>query len=281
MAITKRIIVLFLVLFVLIQFSDIWVDASSSVPIEKKTPVITAKSAIVMEMESGKILYAKEAFDPLYPASMTKLLTAILLIEHTRPDDLITVSQNAARQPKSKLGLRKGETITAKQALQALLIRSSNDVATAIAEHIAGSEAAFSALMNKRCMELGLRQVYFVTPNGLHDIDHKISAHNMACIMRYAFHYPEIREAIATKSFLYKNRTLYNTNRLLGYKTPEGVILGGKTGFTFSAGYCLVEVMETPDHTHRISVVMGTPNKMRMYRDTLTLLSYPFKETHS
>jgi D-alanyl-D-alanine carboxypeptidase len=183
-AIMKRISVLCLVFFVILQCSNMGVHASPSVPREKKMPVISAKSAIVMELESGKILYEKEAFVPHYPASLTKVLTAILLVEHTNPDDVLTVSQNAARQPKSKLGLRKGETITAKQALQALLIRSSNDVATAIAEHIAGSEAAFSALMNKRCMELGLRQVYFVTPNGLPDIDHKISAHNMACIMR-------------------------------------------------------------------------------------------------
>jgi D-alanyl-D-alanine carboxypeptidase len=276
----KRFFPFFLAFLLIFSWTGVTADASAS-PAQKKMPPISAKAAVVMEMESGRILYAKDAYTPLYPASMTKLLTALLLVEHTQPDDRLPVSQHAARQPKSKLGLRPGETITAKEALQALLIRSANDVATVIAEHIAGSEPAFSALMNKRCMELGLRQVYFVTPNGLPDLDHKISAQNMACIMRYAFHYPEIREVLATRSFVYKNRTLYNTNRLLGYQTPEGVILGGKTGFTFSAGYCLVEVMETPKHTHRISVVMGAPNKTRMYRDTLTLLSYPFQDISS
>lgn len=274
-------VVSFLILVLFLQTFAVSAYASSPSGSGKKLPVISAKSAIVMEMESGKILYEKDAYHPLYPASMTKLLTAILLVENTKPDDRLTISQHASRQPKSKLGIRAGETINAREALHALLMRSSNDVATAIAEHVAGSEAAFSALMNKRCREFGLWQTHFVTPNGLHDMDHKISARDMAYMMRYAYHYPEIREVLSTKSFTYKNRTLYNTNRLLGYKTPEGVILGGKTGFTFSAGYCLVEIMETQNHTHRISVVMGTPNKTRMYRDTITLLSHPFVGTSS
>lgn len=265
--------------FLLLCISFMHLGVFSTLAAGKKSMrPLSAKAAVVMEMESGKILFARDAYRPLYPASMTKLLTAILLVEHTRPEERILISQHAARQPKVRLGLRPGDSLTAQEALNALLLRSANDVATAIAEHVAGSEEAFSQLMNKRCLEMGLWQARFVTPNGLHSIDHMVSAYDMARIMRFAFHYPEIRETLGAKSANCRNRTIYNTNRLLGYETPEGKILGGKTGFTLPAGYCLVEVMETKQHTHRISVVMGEPNKGRMYQDTLTLLSNPFSQ---
>lgn len=250
------------------------ISSRSSVP---QAPHVNAKAAIVYDATSGQVLLDKSADVPLYPASTTKLMTAILLVKHTAPTDEIYVSKRATRQPKVRLGLTPGTTLSADEALRALLMKSANDVAYAVAESIGGSQEGFSRMMNVEARLLGCRNTSFVTPNGLHHLDHKTSAHDIAIILAEAVRYPRIVEAMQTKSATIAGKTIHNGNRLMYvHPTPFGTVIGGKTGFTSKAMYCLAFAVKQHGHV-RISVVLGAPRKSLMYSETRRLLQWSNK----
>jgi D-alanyl-D-alanine carboxypeptidase len=238
---------------------------------------INAKAAVVLDAASGKLLYEKNPDEPLYPASTTKLMTAILLVTHTHPQDPIYVGPDAARQARVRLGLRPGTTITADEALHAILMKSANDVAYAIAQTVGGSEQGFARMMNFQARLIGCRNTSFVTPNGLHDDEHMSSARDIALILREAIRYPAIVKAMQTKEYAAGGKPFRNGNRLIYLEhSTFGNIIGGKTGFTSKAMYCLAFAAEQPDGV-RISVVLGAPRKSAMYRETRRLLEYAYR----
>lgn len=235
---------------------------------------INAKAAIVMDVPSHRVLYAKNADLPLYPASTTKLMTAVLLVTYLRPTDPVYVSQAAAHQHKVRFGLRPGTVLTADQALHALLMKSANDVAYAVAETVGGSQLGFARMMNLKARLIGCTRTNFVTPNGLHDDAHKTTVHDVALILAEALQHPEIVRAMQTRHYTIAGRTIRNGNRLLYVERSSfGEIIGGKTGYTSKAMYCLA--FGARQHGRlRVSVVLGAPRKSAMYRETRRLLEF-------
>lgn len=203
---------------------------------------VSAKAAILIEAGSGRVLFEHNA-DVRYPmASTTKIMTALIAIEHCSMDEIVTAGKNASGVEGTSIYLSEGEQLPMRQMLQGLMLRSGNDAAVAIAEHIAGDVKSFAQLMNARADMLGADAV-FVTPNGLDASGHGASARAMALIAREAMTQPVFRELVSTQEAVIPwvdneySRVLRNKNKLLsGYEGATGI----KTGFTSKAGRCLV-----------------------------------------
>jgi len=254
-------------------------------------PVINAKAAILYEAKSGEILFEQNADAQLYPASTTKLMTAIVALEQGNPDDVVTVSEQAiAGLPErgSSVFLAAGEQMPFLDMLKYLLISSGNDAANALAEHVAGSTDAFVALMNAKAAELGCTGTHFANPHGLHDDDHYTTAHDMLLIARHALDNPTIAEIVALPQTKIaptnkhpNESTLTTTNHLISkikqseYYYPSAI--GVKTGFTTPAGYCLVAAAVNGELTY-ISVVLGgakaEDGSLGSFTETIKLLDY-------
>lgn len=233
---------------------------------------INAKAAVVLDARSGTLLYKKQADEPMYPASTTKLMTAILLVTHLRPDDEVYVGSQAAHEPKVRLGLKPGTELTADAALNAIMMKSANDVAYAVAQTVGGSQEGFARMMNLKARLIGCTHTNFVTPNGLHDDEHMTSAHDIALILAEAVKQPRIVAAMQTKETIIAGKHVRNGNRLMYLQSsPFGEVIGGKTGYTSKAMYCLAFAARQ-DGRVRISVVLGAPRKSLMYRETRRLL---------
>jgi D-alanyl-D-alanine carboxypeptidase len=246
-----------------------------------KKPVVNAKGAVVYDVTDKRFLYEKNADLPMYPASTTKLMTAILLVQHTKPDDIIYVSTNATRQSKVRLGMKKGMELTADDALRALLMKSANDVAFAVAESIGGSQQGFARMMNMEAAIIGCRNTNFVTPNGLHDDEHASTPRDIALILGQAIQYPRIVSTMQTETSTVAGKPIRNGNRFIYDRdTPFGQLIGGKTGFTSKAMYCLAFAANQHQHV-RISVVLGAPKKTLMYQETRKLLTWSMKVDES
>ncbi|ACV59095.1 peptidase S11 D-alanyl-D-alanine carboxypeptidase 1 [Alicyclobacillus acidocaldarius subsp. acidocaldarius DSM 446] len=248
-----------------------WAQAETTRP-----PAVNAKAAVVYDATDRKVLYDKRGDEPMYPASTTKLMTAILLVQHLQPDDPVYISETASRQPRVRLGLRPGTELTAEQALLALIMKSANDVAYGIAETIGGSQEGFARMMNVEARLIGCTHTQFVTPNGLHADAHTTSAKDIALITAKAITYPRIVRAMQTPQATIAGKTIRNGNRLL-YSPPAsiGEFIGGKTGFTSRAMYCLATAVRRPYDGHiLVSVVFGAPRKSLMYRETVRLLTW-------
>lgn len=238
-------------------------------------PDITAAAAVLVDRDSGSILYEKNAFRRRDPASTTKIMTAILALELGRLDDVVKVSAYAASTPGSTMRLRAGDQYTLEQLLYGLLLESGNDAAVAIAEHLAGSEAAFATIMSQKAKEIGAWNTRFRNPHGLTEYGHYTTAHDLALIARYALRNRKFAELVATRDREVAElqgryrATLYNTNQLLWeYKGAEGV----KTGTTPAAGKCLVSAA-TRDGQRLIAVVLGSQDR---WGDSVRLLEYGF-----
>jgi D-alanyl-D-alanine carboxypeptidase len=214
-------------------------------------------AAIVVDAESGRILHAEAADEPRYPASLTKLMTLYILFEEIesgrlRLDTQITVSQNAARQEPTKLGLRAGSSIRVQDAIPAIAVRSSNDVAVAVAENIAGSEAAFAARMTRTAHALGMRNTNFRNPSGLPDPAQVTTARDLATLCRaLQTRFPDFYRVFSMRNFTYAGQPHKNTNALLG--KVDGMD-GIKTGYIRASGYNLATSVKR--NGHRINVVV-------------------------
>ncbi|MBU5481916.1 D-alanyl-D-alanine carboxypeptidase family protein [Blautia sp. MSJ-19] len=242
-----------------------------------------ALSAVLMDADSGRVLFEKEGSVPRPNASTTKVLTCILALEHGKGDDYVVISSNAARQPEVRLGLRKGEQYYLEDLLYSLMLQSHNDSAVAIAEHIGGSVENFSKMMNQKAKELGCKNTHFLTPNGLDAEDsdgtHHTTAEDLALIMRYAIRSNTFLKITQTEEYsfsdLSKKRTfsVHNTNAFL--HMTDGV-LSGKTGYTGEAGYCYVCACKKDGKIFIVSLLgSGWPgHKTYKWQDTLQLLNY-------
>ncbi len=226
---------------------------------------VTAKSAIAIDGASGKVLWSKNADAPMYPASTTKIMTALLLIERCKPNDVIVAPPDIQNVKESSMHLKPGERVTAHDMLYAMMLRSANDGCYAVAMHISGSVPAFSQLMNERAKKLGCTHTHFDNPNGLNDPLHTTTAHDLALIARAAMRHPEFREAVKTykyeisRSINQHDCTMVNHDKLLKI---DPSIEGIKTGFTNPAGHCFVGSV-TRNGFRVITVVMKSAHWQR------------------
>lgn len=246
-----------------------------------------AQSAVLMDADSGRVLFEKNGGEQRPMASTTKILTCILVLENTDMEDIAQASQTAASQPKVHLGVCAGEQYYVKDLLYSLMLESHNDAAVILAEHVGGSAEGFAKLMNQKAQEIGCGHAHFITPNGLDAEDaggeHSVTAEDLAKIMRYCITLSpkkeEFLEITRTDSHVFSDvegkRTFscVNHNAFLGMM--EGA-LTGKTGFTGKAGYCYVGALERDGKTFIVALLAcGWPNnKTYKWKDTRKLMEY-------
>ncbi len=243
-------------------------------------PAVEAASAILMEKETGTILYEQNAHDKLEPASVTKVMTLLLVMEaidsgRLSLDDTVTMSAHAVSMGGSQIWLKENEQMTVRDLLKAVTVVSANDGAVALAERVAGSEEAFVAMMNQRALELGMTDTCFVNCTGLPAAGHLTSAHDIAVMSReLILNHPSIREYTTIWMDTLRNGAfqLSNTNKLIRFY--EGAT-GLKTGSTDSALYCLSATAER-DGMELIAVVMKSPTSEKRFESAKSLLNYGF-----
>jgi D-alanyl-D-alanine carboxypeptidase (penicillin-binding protein 5/6) len=236
---------------------------------------IKSRAAVVMDAESGKVLFAKNPDLRLMPASTTKLMTALVVLERTDVNDAVTVSARAASAPAIKIGLKKGDTVTIETLLNAALIRSANDAAVALAEAVAGSEEEFVSLMNNKVVDLGLHDTRFINPNGLPGSGQYVTAYDLAEIMREAVKHPLLKDILATPAAEIstgegRTTVVRNTNHLLW--SDEGLLVG-KTGYTREARHCFAAAGKREAGTV-IVALLGTPSRELLWEETEKLLAF-------
>ncbi len=237
-------------------------------------PETHARAALLVDGPTDQVLFSLNAQARMYPASTTKVLTALIAVEHGKLSDVFTVSNQAVNLPwdSTLAGLKPGEKLTLEQLLYGLLLPSGNDAAVAIAEAIAGSEAAFAELMNQKAADLGATHSHFTNPSGLHNPQHYTTASDLALIARAAFHHPDLRRIAATEEYtLPGNRKIVNHDGLLGYY--DGIV-AGKTGFTEQAGRTLVTMARRGDR-ELIGVVLDS---QLLYTDMMAMLDHGFND---
>ncbi|UTZ38799.1 D-alanyl-D-alanine carboxypeptidase [Vibrio campbellii] len=246
-------------------------------------PQLQAKGYVLMDFQSGAIIAEQNARAGLAPASLTKLMTAYVVGQEIKSgrlnwDDKVTVSENAwsAKFPdSSKMFIQPKDEITVANLMRGVIIQSGNDACVALAEHVAGSEGAFVALMNGWADKLSLNDTYFVNSHGLDSEGIQTSPNDMATLMQSIINdVPDVYALYSEKVFKWNKITQYNRNKLLWDKSMD--VDGGKTGYTSNAGYSLVSSAKQ-GKMRLISVVMGTPSKQSRITQSKNLLSYGFR----
>lgn len=258
-------------------------------------PSITAQSAVVMDSKSGTIIYTKNEHEKVFPASTTKIMTAILALEMTEdPETPVTATIQALApitNEDSHMGLLVGETLPMSKLIEGMLVASANDAANVIAIHLAGSVDAFADLMNQKAQSLGAYNTNFVNANGMHDDNHYTSAYDLAIMTQYAMKNEQFREYVKQVSFQFpatnkhsSPQVLSNTNLFLSRARSShhiwAPVIGVKTGFTSMAGSCLVTAAQNNDN-ELISVVMNCHNAdngpgATSYIESKSLLNFGF-----
>jgi len=247
--------------------------------VNAEPPYIIGSSGILIDSESGQVLYVKEDNKRMYPASTTKVLTAIIAIENSSLDEIVLIPLEACDAEGSSIGLQEGELITMEDLLYALMLNSGNDAAIAIAVHVGGSVEEFVKMMNSKASELGALNSNFTNPNGLPDENHYSSAYDLSAIAKYAMRNEAFREIVSTQTKVI-NRTypdaqvnLSNSSRL--FSRYAGTI-GVKTGYTDAAGQCLIAATVRDDR-ELISVVLSSEGT-GIYDDTIALMEYGYNQ---
>lgn len=255
-------------------------DISSYIQVSSeitKEPIINSRAAIVYDRTSGSVLFGKNENEKSKMASTTKIMTAIIVLETSNLDDIVTVSSKAASTGGSRLGLKTNDKISVRDLLYGLMLCSGNDAAVALAEHVGGSVQDFANLMNRKIDFLGLNSTHFVTPHGLDNDDHYTTAYELAVITNYALKNETFYGYVGTKNYTVsingRPKTLSNTNELLG--NLNGVY-GVKTGFTNGANRCLVTSVKR-DNMDLICIVLGADTKKDRTKDSIKLIEYAYK----
>lgn len=259
----------------------------------KEPEGLYAQSAVLMDADSGRILFAKNGQEERAMASTTKIMTCILALENGNLDDTVTASAYAASQPEVRLGVREGEQFRLRDLLYSLMLESHNDAAVIIAEHIGTSVEGFADMMNEKARQAGCSQTHYITPNGLDDVDeegtHHTTAEDLARIMKYCIMDSPQKKAFLeitqTEDYQFTNvegsRSFSCVNHNAFLKMMEGA-LSGKTGFTGEAGYCYVCALKRDDRTFIVSLLAcGWPNnKGYKWADTKKLMTYGIDAFH-
>ena len=270
----KKLFVIFL--FILVIYNNINVSYASV--INKNYVDIQVPAAVVIDFDTGRVLYDKNGDEKRKMASLTKIMTSILLVENCDMEEQIEVPKKAAQIGGSKVGLKAGDIVTAKSLLYGMLLPSGNDCAYTVAIHLGGTIENFAKMMNDKAKVLGLTSTNFVNSHGLDNENHYTTAKEMAYLTRYALKNPYIDEAVKTKSITINfgsfTKTLNNTNSLLRtYEKADGV----KTGFTNGAERCLVSSATDNDRRY-ICVVLGATTTKIRFNTSKLLLEETFKK---
>ena len=248
-----------------------------------KPPSASADSVVLMDATTGKILYEKNKNSAYPPASTTKIMTALLVLENTNLNDVVTVSKNAEMADGSKIYIFEGEQISVKELLYGLILASANDCAIALAEHVSGSTEEFAKLMNEKAKSLGCTNTNFVNPNGLYDVNHKTSAYDLALIMQELTKHSEYTEIATTPSYIMsttnkcaEKRPLWNGNRLIheGDKYYYPDCEGGKTGYTIQSKHSYVAVASR--NGQKLIVALVHDSEKTFFPDSRKLFDYGF-----
>lgn len=288
----KRVILSTLLLFILTTFSI------TSYAAEKIT--ISSGAGLLIERSSNRILFEKNAYEIMYPASTTKILTAIVVLENAELDELATVSKNALETiPNGYVtcNLQIGEELSVKDLMYALMVKSANDAAVVLAEHVGGSVEGFADMMNQKAKEIGCKNTHFVNPNGIHDENHYTTAYDLYLMADYALsfeHTNEFRDFVSRTSYTLPATNLYpaddrifsTTNELIKINNNDRIdnyyyknALGIKTGHTSQAGYCLVS-SSSRDDLEFISVILDGGFDSRglseRYTETIKLFNFGY-----
>jgi D-alanyl-D-alanine carboxypeptidase (penicillin-binding protein 5/6) len=241
---------------------------------------ITAKSGIAIDAGSGKVLWDRDAEAPMFPASTTKIMTGLLLVEHCLPTDVITAPADIEKVKEASMHLKPGERVSARDMLYALMLRSANDGCYAVAVHISGSVEAFAKLMNERAKQVGCTHTHFHNPNGLNDPQHTTTAHDLALIARAAMKYQAFRQVVKTykyeitRSINQHDRVMVNHDKLLKWDpSAEGI----KTGYTVPAGHCFVG-SSTRNGFRVITVVMKSQHWQKDDEDLMNWSFHHFEK---
>ncbi|HEX9891412.1 MAG TPA: D-alanyl-D-alanine carboxypeptidase family protein [Actinomycetota bacterium] len=239
-----------------------------------RPPKVDAAAVALADLESGRILYARRGRQRRPIASVTKIMTALLVLEEARPFDVVTVSARAAAEGGAELGLRAGERVEIRELVFALMLQSANDAAVALAEHVGGTVGRFVRRMNRRARELGADRTRFASPNGLDDAG-RSTAEDLALITAHAFRTDPFGEIVGTRRHTVPaprgpDRRIQNRNALL-WLYPGAI--GVKTGFTSAAGFCLVAAAER-DGMPLVAVALGSPDEA--FSDAAALLDHGF-----
>lgn len=290
----KKILSLFFIFFVFFSFYYTFADdieedfpldigeleTSSSIETyssDVSTLNLNARSCIVLDRTSKKVLYGKNQYHKVKMASTTKIMTATVIIENCDLNQTVEISKKAAGTGGSRLGLKTGDKITIRDLLYGLMLRSGNDAAVALAETASGSIQGFSELMNQKATELGLTNTHFESPHGLDSDGHYTTAYELALLSDYALQNPTFLQIVGTKNYTISingyPKTLSNTNELLGNLNG---IYGIKTGFTNGANRCLVTACKRND-MDIICVALGCDTKKFRTQDSIKLIEYTFK----
>ena len=284
----KRIFLIFTILIIILSNSLVFADLEDNEEINvnevietsknvESTPNINSQVALIYDRTGKKILFEKNGKKQFKMASTTKIMTATVVLENAKLDDVVTIENKAAWTGGSRLGLKKDDKITVHDLLYGLLLVSGNDVAVALAIHVGGSVEGFAEMMNNKAKELGLTNTHFVTPHGLDEDEHYTTAEELAKMADYAMGIPKFKEIVNTKTYTVRinnnPKTLTNTNELLG--SLSGVY-GIKTGFTNGAGRCLVTGCKR-GNLDIITVVLGADTKKMRTSDSIKLIEYAFK----
>lgn len=241
-------------------------------------PIIQAKASLSMDIRTGMILYENGAHERLQIASLTKLMTALIIMEENNMDDIVTVGPNATKITGSIMYLANGEQIEVKDLIYGMIISSSNDAAMALAEFNAGSADAFVEKMNKKAMALGLLNTHFENPIGLDNKDNYSSAYDLAKLSQYVYQKKFIKEAASTKTLKVtsvdgkRTHKLDSTNELLDNQFIK--FKGLKTGTTDKAGLCIVSVAENESGNEILTVLLHSPDR---FRETKVLADWTFR----
>ena len=239
-------------------------------------PIINSRAYAVIDRASNTLLIGKNENQKKKMASTTKIMTALIVIEHTNLSDTIEISKKAANTGGSRLGLKSGDKITVYDLLYGLMMRSGNDAAVALAEYVSGSISNFANLMNEKAKLLGLSSTHFVTPHGLDEDEHYTTAYELAILSNYAMNNEIFARIVGTKNYTITingyPKALTNTNELLG--ALNGVY-GIKTGFTNGANRCLVTCCKRGE-MDIICVVLGADSKKYRTSDSIKLIEYAF-----
>ena len=239
---------------------------------------IYSKAAVVMDASTGKILYAKNPDLRCPPASTTKLMTAIVVIENLTLNAITTISKNASQVSPHKAGFREGDSVMIEKLLYAALLGSANDAAVVLAEAVAGSESRFVELMNQKALAIGATDTKFINASGLPGSGQYTTASDLSKILVYALRYPKLKEIIGTRVAEISTRSgdsifLKNTNRLLW---SDEDLVGGKTGYTHKARHCFVCAAERENDTV-IVALLGSPSRADLWSESETLIDRGFE----
>lgn len=247
-------------------------------------PTVAAEGAVLLNAATGEVLYGKNQDQQFYPASITKVMTALLVLEHCNLNDVVTFSESATTNLESgavALGVSAGDQLTVEQCLYGLLLKSANEIGNGLAEHVSGSVSSFADLMNAKAKELGCKNTHFANPHGLNNENHKTTPYDMALILRAAVANDTFRKIDTTTSYEFpaiKNAAAHTITmgHKMMYTTDSRYyagIIGGKTGYTSKAGNTLVTAVER-DGVRLIAVVMKASGTH--YTDTKAMLDYGF-----